>query len=985
MQGAGTIANNSPMPQLPLRFARYREIAAEVAERLNAVRPADPLAPWPLEVLVPSRGMAEAIARELLSGNQQPATSNLALHRLEDVARRLVNASGDFPRVASEGERRLAMRAAVRSIDDPMMTTRGIAAMLERSYRDVRDGGMSLADVKVSPRLRNPVRTRLIVRAWTEYERLIAQLGAIDPAELFARATRLVIPSVSEGPGRVGNDDAHAPTQVPRYARDDSRYLLAGFYDMTGMQFRFVEALRDAGRLAGAWVPVDSGDAYTFASSFVAKLGVDSVLSPQSSVLRVRSPQTSVVAHDTRFSELQATAHAVRSLLDAGVAPRSIAVVSRSVDPYDARLFHRFAASLGFTTSWTEETPLSAHRLGRGIVSLLRLRDRGFPRAEVLELVRDGLKTKTRLDVDRVDEETRRSRIAGGTSEELHRVRRKRPAVEDYIALVAELEQLTASIDVALLEKLPGMFHLESELDLAAAEAIDQIADLFRGTAVWNRGFDASAVIDAIENSVLSPQSSVLRALPTIWLGDVMKFRGRTFEHVFVVRMQDDVFPQRRNEDPLLPDSDRRALGMREIGDGHDEERLLFQLLFDGALASVRFSYASTDGFGKVLRASRLVKQLPVDGSRLPEQPRQPSTVNRQLRPLQLLTRTGTRSQFDGYLPPTLLRERVLRALQSVSPTQLEDFGECPQKFLLKHVLGVSDVDDPEREVQIHHREKGTLDHRILERFYRGLDDDTIREAAAQLPRLSDDIGARLDALIDQQFDDFEADYPPFNRTVRAIERRATKRILREFIAFDLGELAANALLPRHFEYRFGRKYVERGDAVSQPESFTVDTHGVTLRVDGTIDRIDSDGERFRIIDYKSGKALRHRDLGRKIDRGVRLQLALYAMAVARFFGVEAAKVSGAIRPIVVSAEAKPQTFAFALAEKETALLETLEIFVRAILDGHFPAFPNERDEDFNSCKYCPVNHSCRTKHDLDERYAVQQRRDPRTLLQEGR
>jgi hypothetical protein len=64
--------------------------------------------------------------------------------------------------------------------------------------------------------------------------------------------------------------------------------------------------------------------------------------------------------------------------------------------------------------------------------------------------------------------------------------------------------------------------------------------------------------------------------------------------------------------------------------------------------------------------------------------------------------------------------------------------------------------------------------------------------------------------------------------------------------------------------------------------------------------------------------------------------------------------------------------------------VETLSIFVRAILGGVFPAFPNERDEDFNSCKYCPVNHSCRIKHDADQRYAVQQHKDPRTLLQDG-
>ena len=58
-------------------------------------------------------------------------------------------------------------------------------------------------------------------------------------------------------------------------------------------------------------------------------------------------------------------------------------------------------------------------------------------------------------------------------------------------------------------------------------------------------------------------------------------------------------------------------------------------------------------------------------------------------------------------------------------------------------------------------------------------------------------------------------------------------------------------------------------------------------------------------------------------------------------------------------------------------------VFVEAIRRGDFPAFPNEDDNDFNACKYCPVNHSCRTKHDLEEKYAVTRSKEPRTLLQE--
>jgi RecB family exonuclease len=237
---------------------------------------------------------------------------------------------------------------------------------------------------------------------------------------------------------------------------------------------------------------------------------------------------------------------------------------------------------------------------------------------------------------------------------------------------------------------------------------------------------------------------------------------------------------------------------------------------------------------------------------------------------------------------------------------------------------------------------------------------------------------ARLERVIDQTFDEHEALFPPFNRTVRAIERRATKRILREFLANDLADLAANELVPRHFEYRFGSKHRDKAD---HPEAFVIDAGGVPVRVEGTIDRIDIGVARLRIVDYKSGKALRHANLPDKIDRGVRLQLALYALAAAEFFAAEPANVSGTIKPLVV--DGKPK-FAFELQEKREGLLETLQIFIRSIISGLFPAFPNDNDAEFNSCKYCPVNHSCRTRHDQEERYAIQRQRDPRTLLRGG-
>src|SRR5437588_10858425 len=193
----------------PVHAGRYRDIAKEIAERLRAARGSDPLTPFAEEVVVASRGMAEAIAREM-----RPVAA-LQLHSIETLARRVLNDAGDYPSVASEAERRLAMRTATRAIDDPMMASRGIAAMLERSYRDVRDSSLTLDDLRTRAervRVRNRDRMRLIIKAFAEYERLIAAIDAIDPAELFTRAARAV-------------DRANIKPQ-----------LIAGFYDMTGLQ-----------------------------------------------------------------------------------------------------------------------------------------------------------------------------------------------------------------------------------------------------------------------------------------------------------------------------------------------------------------------------------------------------------------------------------------------------------------------------------------------------------------------------------------------------------------------------------------------------------------------------------------------------------------------------------------------------------------------------------------------------------------------------
>ena len=865
-----------------LQYARYRDIAAELANVDS-------------EVIVASAGLASAIQWRAAALGGRPVS--LKISTLDTFARRLLNDSGEYPRVATEVERHLAMRSAASTVDDPMMSTRGIVTMLERSYRDIRDSG-------VKPVVRNPILNQV----WRAYEQIIAALPAVDPADLLERAAE-----------RVGR--ANVAPQI-----------VAGFYDMTGVQKKLLSALSAAGKVQAIYVPIGEGDAYAFASRFIEG-------QPAAAVLHFKRPQASAKAYANNAMEIRDVCAAVRELLDRGTAANEIGIVARSLDPDDIRLLQRFSAEHGFNITARNDLSLNAHRIGRGVAAILRGE---FTRATVVDILRDGYIARERIGIDHLDIATRQVRV-----------HRDDAALESYRKIVAELEGMSSQP----LDRIAAKFLVETELDLAAAQAFDDLAALL---GRWKQKVDRETIIELVRDTELL-QRHPANGNPVIWAGDVMKFRGRAFEHLFVIRAQESTLPQRRVGDPLLPDAERRRLGVREIGDGREEERLLFQLLLDGASTSVQFSFASSDAFGKSLRPSRMLRNLPTLSPRERVAEGRVRGVNHD-RQLALFARAGTRSSFDGYLPGEKMYTLIINELQAISPTDLETFGECPQKFLLRRILGAQDYDDPTRELQMHPRDKGKLDHTVLERFYRSL-------TAFPPP----DARSRLERIIDEVFAEEEERVPAFNRVMRAIERRATKRHLHAFVAADIEDLTSTGLRPKYVEYKFGPKFLRRTGSVDHEAPFILSAHDVTIRVEGSIDRIDEGADTLRIVDYKSGKALRHKDLAERIHSGTRLQLPLYAMAVAEFF--DATNVSGAIKPLMPGTKA--EKLQFELGETEERIRETLDLFVAAMLGGRFPAFPDD-----DACKYCPAKHSCRTKHSDAETRALAEYEDPRQLLE---
>ncbi|MGA7617033.1 MAG: PD-(D/E)XK nuclease family protein, partial [Thermoanaerobaculia bacterium] len=953
--------------------------------------------------IVPSHGVAESVAAAMMK-HAPGGVAGLRLRLPEALALEILNAGGEYPRVASRAEQMLAMSVATERRRDETMQGRGMAAALLRSYRDVRDSGITLETLRRGARklsgstLRARLETAFDV--WSVYETLIAASSAVDPADVLEMAATAIRNGASVAP-----------------------QILFGFYDATGIQLAFFNTLMEAGRLREIDVPVElhAGGVppeLSFVRRFLDEI-VPTAAPSSISESGDGSIEWSATAYRTPLDEMSGTALSIRRLIDSGVPPESIGVVWRASDPVRDETFAAVLSRFGLRPQDPPVTPLGATRIGRTLRLLLRIARTEFPREEVVEIAAAGVARsilRRRVDVGKMDEATRKAGIAGGGSDRIEPVRRRverehpgrAEGVRDYLDLVRALEHLLrfptpmpASDWAALIERFADSIPLESDADLLVAERIDGICETLR-RARKHGGLDASAI------EILFDQCEPLRSSGgdriAIRSGDLMSIRGATFEHLFFAGMEETAFPQRRAEDPLLPDQLRRRLGVREIGDGRDEEQLLLELALSSVTTAVHFSWPKGDGMGRSCRPSPLLEDYAL--RREPAQretllhdleswvssrwPRDEGTsvldllrtellrgsiTERRARQLRLAAESGSRSHYDGYLgggdgvvdgdgDGNEIGRMIVARLETISPTRLEPFGECPQKFLISSILGVSELDDPELEVQIERRRKGILDHGILERFYQTLEERDYQEAPSA-GGLHPDLEERLRAIVEEEFSEYDREHPPWNPTMRKIEREETVRWLSEFVASDLRELQETGFRPIHFEYRFGQTRHDDRPPDGPPVPLSIG--GVEMVLRGIIDRIDErpDDHSIRVIDYKSGKAARQRNLDDKINQGKGLQLPLYAIAAAANFGRTDSQVAGIIRPLRgdFGEESK---FSFDLAGKRSRVLELLGFFVDSMRRGAFPAFPSDE-----TCHYCPVSSFCRTRHDEMERAAL--------------
>jgi hypothetical protein len=989
----------------------------------------------PVRVVVPSRSLADHVSAALVRRVGRPV-AGVSVRTLHALAEELV-ARGGGPLRGGDAFLPMCVRQYARA--EPVLAS-GLDDLddgyrtLEESVRDLLDAGFERVHA----------------------DALLEAVDAMAPTGPLARRAGAVVRVAAAvagdlEAGRIGHRSlllrrarellVSRPELLPARA-----LLLHGFADATGVQLDLIEALL---RLPGARLlldrPADPADperddpgvAFTRRATERLAPGGLGALPP------AESPAVSVWHAPTPEAEVRATAEAVREHLAAGVAPERIGVVARDLSGYRLAIRRHFRR-LGI--------PFSGHRqlgplrpAGRRLAALRELLRQGarLPAERWLEIARPDPPISPRARADlrlalHVLGAPRLGDVAGVAIDEdavelpfriglyapeaggAPRATRRRVPRHAIDALAAAAREVCGCL-AGWPARAPLSAHfgalrrlVESELRWDAGSPEHEAV-----AAAWGTG-DAAPELELDREDFRLHLDRELAEAGCDALGGagagvqvltVMEARERSFDRLFVLGLNRDVFPRAIAEDPLLPDALRRRL--REVlpdlpvkAEGTHEERFLFAQLL-GASPGISLSCALADEEGKRRLPSPLLERLRLLGPEtepralpaLHGRRRAEATTACTAREHALLAGIhGTRERFEALLPLALeeawrelggappaaprlavLREMdaVARAVSDLGPyfgfvgaaalredprraplfvTTAERVAGCPWRALLERLLRLELVPDALVHLPLaaDPRQVGALVHRVLERIARdaGVADGLPLEQAARRAAV-------------------EVAWPDPERLERLLESEARAVAREEALGLAgysrvLAASARDALASAHaIEWADGPPRVlgaevEGGVAVAGADG---ETHELRFKAD----RVDRSGGGLRLLDYKTGAAKaaqvsedkRRSALLDLIGRGELLQAAAYALGARAALGPGARGEYVFVKPGIPSHAVRLSADA-----EDPELAERFGVALRAVLavwqrGSFFPRLLDGSQEEPRACTSCEVREAC--------------------------
>ncbi|MCL2446149.1 MAG: exodeoxyribonuclease V subunit gamma [Oscillospiraceae bacterium] len=635
-------------------------------------------------------------------------------------------------------------------------------------------------------------------------------------------------------------------------------------------------------------------------------------------------------------AECSLVAAQVKSLLREGLRCRDIAIVARNSDSYEQPMFAALRRA-GVPLFEDRRQPVAAQPLMRMVAAALDIAQHGFTADAVMRWLKTGLSQLDDEDIALLEEYALLWRVQGnrwltewtahpkglGQSENQHsdlllaKLNRLRDLVVAPLQAFREsLRDCTGLAGAQAVDKLLQDAHIPVGLKKLRAtlpppqaqelsriwellmELLDQLADGLGEQPV------GAARFCGLFGLILQQQTlgQLPQSLDAVTFGSAERVRLNSPKAVFVLGMNEGVFPQLPAKNSLVGDRDRAALtalGLRMQDNAPQQlamERMVVYRTLTAAREQLHISWALRTSSGDELAPSPVLRQLREDfpavqvqdAAFLPpedklhghsaafallceEQPKQSAlyaalhdyfSAHAHYAPrLAALQRTAREKPDSLRMTDSATATALFGGVNYLSPSRVESYARCPFAYYCQYGLKAT----ARNSVDYNPLLRGDILHWLFERLFTCYGCDELLNMTPS---------ARAE-LVNAELDDYAAEHFPaelparvtylFNR-LRGIAASVFERVVAQF--------RDSAFRPIACELRIAP------DSAVQPYRVQL-SDGSSLRLGGTADRVDCaefNGQRvLRVVDYKTGS--RKFNLG-ELSHGLGLQLPVYLLAL---------------------------------------------------------------------------------------------------------
>ncbi len=644
-----------------------------------------------------------------------------------------------------------------------------------------------------------------------------------------------------------------------------------------------------------------------------------------------------------QYSEIEEVGKKIVKLVrDKDYRYKDISVITKDLEGY-SNLCKVIFAKYNIPVFIDEKKDLSQNLLVQYILSFINIFSKNWSANSVLEYIKTDLIDEVdEFDIWKLENYVIRWGIKGSkwyngdwvfyeeTEEEQEKILHIREKI--IKPLLSFREDLTRQKTIEDITKRLYQFLIENRMDYKIGNKIAELERMNEQEKAKEYETSYKIIMDVLDDmvSVLGDESvsfekyaeilkvglgnSGLGKIPgtqdEVIVGDVDRSRSHKVKTVFIIGVNDGMFPNVNKNEGFFNDKDRELLKQNgaELAKGtleklYDDNFNIYKA-FSTAEEKIYLSYSSSDLEGKSLRPSILINRVKKIFPKLEEQSdiiKTQSDVITQMNTFEELLhklsefRDGEEIEeewfriYNYYANNEEWKEKLRNSLMALnydiepekinqdnvnklygdtlktSISRLEQYKSCPFSYYLKYGLNLSE----RQEFKVQALDTGSFMHDVIDCFF-----DKMQERNIKVKELEqEDIEQIVDEIVNEKLE-LKKNYI-FSSIPRYIVlanrlRKVIKRSMKYII--DSLKYSDFDVMGHEVEFKNGKEY---------PAIQISLDNGRKVEVTGKIDRVDiaktPDGKYIRIIDYKSSA----KDINlNEVVAGLQIQLLTYLDAV---------------------------------------------------------------------------------------------------------